>query len=295
MSREKGNTRTAGMLGKAPAQPARPHLRLTAAHLSGLPDPEASHDYGSGDYPMYGNDQYGDCVEAGLGHQVGQMTKYASGHEVLFTDDEILTAYSNITGFDPDEPSTDQGTYTQDAMAWWRKTGLQGHAIVLYAALDLADTKSLRQAIELFGGVGIGFNFPAYAMDQFNAGKPWDVQRKNGQLEGGHYVLATGYDSQYLKVKTWGAEQLMSWAFLAKYADEAWVVLDNEMVGSAGSFYPGVDLYRLGEDFSALTGQSNPFPEPQPDPGPIPDPVPVGPSGAAVAQAVRNALTDQGV
>lgn len=288
-------TSRTGKLGKLPAQPARPHLKLTAAHLAALPDPPDEVDHGQGTYPMYGNDQYGDCVEAGLGHQVGQYTLVSSGQEATFTDQQILGAYSAITGFNPDDENTDQGTYTQDAMTWWRKTGLEGHAIVLYAALDLANVKALKQAINAFGGIGIGFNFPAYAMDQFNAGKPWDVQKKNATIEGGHYVLATGYNAQYLKVKTWGAEQLMSWAFLAKYADEAWGALDDEMVGNAGSFLPGVDLYGLGEDFAALTGQSNPFPEPQPEPGPTPDPVPAGPSAAQVALAVRNTLTSLGV
>jgi len=178
-------------------------------------------------------------------------------------------------------------------MAWWRKTGLKGHAIVLYAALELSNVKAIKQAIDAFGAVGIGFQFPAYAMDQFNSHKPWTVQRANARIEGGHYVLATGYDSTYLRVKTWGAEQEMAWGFFSKYADEAWVMLDDEMVGSAGSFLSGVDLYGLGEDFAALTGQSNPFPEPAPSPGPAPGPV--GPSAAQVALEVRNALTRMGV
>lgn len=284
--------RVAGALGKLPAQPARKQLRLGPT-LSKLPDPPASMDYGAGEYPMYGNDSVGDCVEAGIGHQVGQMTLTSQGTEAMFTDTDIIGAYSAITGYKPGEPSTDQGTYTQDAMTWWRKTGLKGHQIILFASLDLTDTKALRQAIATFGAVGIGFNFPAYAMDQFNDGQPWTVQKKNGQIAGGHYVIATGYDDQYLLTKTWGTQQEMAWAFFAKYADEAWVVLDDEMVGPDGSFAAGVDLYGLGEDFAALTGQSNPFPEPEP--GPDPAPVPVGPSGSAVAQAVRNALAEMGV
>jgi len=282
--------RPGGKLGKLPAQPGRPHLKLTPT-LGQLPDPPAEVDNGAGQYPMYANDHLGDCVEAGLGHQVGQYTRVSSGTEVLFSDDQIIAAYSAITGYTPGDENTDEGTYTQDAMTWWRKTGLEGHKIVLFASIRLTDVKALKQAIWAFGGVGIGFNFPAYAMDQFNAGQPWDVQRQNAQIEGGHYVLATGYDEKYLNVKTWGAEQEMSWAFLAKYADEAWVVLTEEMVGAAGSFLPGVDLYGLGEDFSQLTGQSNPFPEPAPAPTPVPD----GPSGAEVASAVRSVLTELGV
>ena len=285
--------RAAGKYGKAPAQPARPHLKLAGERLAALPDPPAEVDHGRGEYPMYGNDRYGDCVFAGIGHQVGQITLTSSGSEAMFTDDDILGAYGAVTGFRKDDPSTDQGTYTQDAMSWWRKTGLKGHAIVLYASLELSNVKVIKQAIDVLGAVGIGFQVPAYAEDQFAAGEPWEVQRGNGQILGGHFVAATGYTATHLKVKTWGAEQLMSWKFFAKYADEAWVVLDDEMVGQAGSFLPGVDLYGLGEDFSALTGQSNPFPEPQP--GPTPDPTPAGPSAAQVALAVRNALTGLGV
>lgn len=285
-------TNRGGRLGKAPAQPGRAQVRLTARHLAALADPPASVDHGAGTYPMYGNDKLGDCVEAGLGHQVGQITRTSSGTEVLFTDDQIIRAYSAITGYKPGHENTDQGTYTQDAFAWWRKTGLEGHAIVLYASLTLTDVKTIKQCIDLFGGVGVGFNFPAYAMDQFNADEPWEVQKRNASIEGGHYVLATGYDATHLKVKTWGAEQLMSWAFFAKYADEAWVALDDEMVGPAGSFEK-VDLHGLGEDFAGITGQSNPFP----DPGPTPEPTPApgGPTAQAVALAVRNALTELGV
>jgi len=46
-------------------------------------------------------------------------------------------------------------------------------------------------------------------------------------------------------------------------------------VSQAGvaAFTDKVDLYGLGEDFTALTGQSNPFPDVQP-PAPTPDPTP---------------------
>lgn len=254
-------------LGKQPAQPARPQLRLTAGHLAALPAPPPSVDYGAGEYPVYGNDQFGDCVEAGLGHQVGQYTIHGLGREALFTDADILNAYGAITGFRADDPSTDQGTYTQDAMTWWRKTGLVSHKILMFASLDLTAVTTLKQAVTLFGAIGIGFNFPASAMAQFNAGTPWTVV-KGSPIEGGHYVIATGYNAAHLKVKTWGTEQLMAWSFFAAYADEAWVVITEEMASRAGITFSGIDLYALGQDFAALTGQANPIPGPAPGPAP---------------------------
>jgi len=280
-------------LGKLPAQPARPHLSL-ADHLTGEAAPPASVDFTAGTYPMLGNDNYGDCVEAGICHQVSEYTRDASGTEVTFTDDDALGLYSAITGFDKNDPSTDQGTYTQDAMTYWRKTGVKGHEVTLFASLKLADLASIKQAVATFGAVGIGFNFPESAMDQFDAGQPWTVV-KNSPIEGGHYVVAVGYDATYLEVLTWGAVQKMAWSFFAKYADEAWVVVTPEMVSQDGvaAFTDKVDLYGLGEDFAALTGQSNPFPDVQP-PAPTPDPTPAPGSLTAqdVANAVVEALTD---
>src|SRR5262245_36148446 len=143
---------TRAALGKAPAQPGRPQLHLLAGKVQ-LPAAPAAVDYGQGSYPMYANDQLGNCVEAGIGHQVGQISRISAGAEALFTDSQIIAAYSAMTGYKPGQPSTDQGTYTQDAMAWWRKTGLDGHAIVLYASLKLTDVPTLKQAVYAFGGI----------------------------------------------------------------------------------------------------------------------------------------------
>lgn len=277
-------------LGKLPAQPARPQLRL-AKLATALPSPPTTVNFYSDvtDWPMYGNDRYGDCVEAGTGHHEEQISRYGQGATVEVTDDAVLDMYSQVTGFNPDDPNTDQGTLVQDALAWWRKgSGLAGHAIVAYASVDPSNATEVKQAIATFGAVGVGFNFPAYAMDQFDAGKPWDVQKANATIEGGHYVIVVGYDGTYFYVVTWGAIQKMTPAFFRKYVDEGWVIIDDEMISTLSDF--GADLHAFGEEFADLTGQANPFPGSNPTPAP-PAPGPVDPTGAAVAAAVREALT----
>jgi hypothetical protein len=224
-------------LGKLPAQPARPQLRL-AEIATTLPAAPPSADFYTAvpAWPMYGNDRYGDCVEAGTGHHVEQITRYGQGATVEVTDAAVLGMYSAVTGFNPADPNSDQGTNVQDALTWWRKApGLAGHSITAYASVDLNNAVEIKQAIAGFGAVGIGFNFPAYAMDQFNAGKPWDVQKANASIEGGHYVIVAGYDATYFYVITWGAVQKMTPAFFRKYVDEGWVVIDDEMVSVLSS------------------------------------------------------------
>ncbi|MFI1166581.1 hypothetical protein ACH4UM_23995 [Streptomyces sp. NPDC020801] len=268
-------------LGKLPAQPARPHLRLSAVLRERLAAPPASMDWQDDriTWPMYGNDSWGDCVWAETGHAINQLTFYGSAAEVEPTDADILKGYSDVTGFNPNAGTpgnnpTDQGTYIQDAMKYWRTTGVAGHKIVAYASLDVSNLTEIKQAIALFGSISIGINFPNTAMDQFDNGQTWDIVR-GAKVEGGHCVLAGAYDKDGVGIVTWGAETKMTWRFWKKYVDEAWVVLDADGMKKAGVYFTGApSFYALGQQFTELTGETNPIPAPQPTPTPVPSPPP---------------------
>lgn len=277
--------RVAGRLGKLPPEPDRPRLRLQLPTRTVLARP-SSRDYLSAveDWPMYGNDFYGDCVFAEQGHHVETITRYGQGATVKVTDGDVLAAYSAVTGFDPANTETDQGTIMQDGCDYWRKTGIGGHRIVAFAAVNHTDLDQVKAAINVFGSVAIGFSFPAVAMDQFNNGQPWRVVASDGGIQGGHAVQVGAYDdaTAMFKVTTWGAVQEMTAEFFARYVDEAWAVISQEWLDANGRSPEGRDLYGLGEDFSVLTGQPNPFPAPpvvvEPPvvvpPTPYPDPPP---------------------
>jgi hypothetical protein len=265
-------------LGKLPAQPARPHLKLQTALVNiPLPAPPETVDWHSAipDWPVYGNNIYGCCVWSAIGHEIQQKTQYATGDDVQVTTADLLTGYSVVTGFNPNDPRTDNGTYVQDALKYWRTQGIGGaHRIILYAEVQVGDLNEVKQAVQLFGDLHIGFSFPESAMSQFNNRQPWTVV-PGSTIEGGHAVTVVGYDTEYLYVVTWGAVQRMSWAFFQAYCDEAWCVLTPEWINketntSAG----GIDLYSLGQSFQALTGEPNPIPIPEPGPSPVPELVP---------------------
>jgi hypothetical protein len=262
--------------GKRPAQPARPHLRLSAALTGPLPAPPSAVDYSHvSTWGMLGNADVGDCVEAYMGHAVEQATAYTSIEQSV-SDSATIALYSAITGYNPNDPGTDQGTLMQDAFSFWRKRGIfGGHVIAAYAAVALTDWAEIGNAVDLFGHVALGFNFPQSAMDQFNAGEPWTVV-PGSPLEGGHCVMLVGYDPDWLYVVTWGRVQKMARAFWEKYTDEAWVVVtrDTITVQGANAFGGVLDLAALGAAFAALTGDPNPFLGPTPVP-PAPSPVPV--------------------
>jgi hypothetical protein len=289
--------------GRRHAQPARPQLRLRDYLTTALPTPPASVDWQSRvtSWPMYLNDRLGCCTCAAVGHMIQAETTYGQGSTVTVSDQDVLAAYEAAGHYNPADPGTDQGAYIQDVLGYWSKTGMAGHKILAYASVDVANPTEIRQAIDLFGSVDIGFNFPASAMDQFNAGQPWDVV-KGSQIEGGHCVPVGAYATDgTLSCVTWGAVQKMTAAFWKAYVDEAWVVIAPDWISAKGVDPQGLNLYQLGQDYSALTGRPNPIPAPpQPTPTPTPSPTPSptpGPSAAdtAFAKAAHTWLAAKGL
>ena len=299
MPKSRSTPMTTRPLGKLPAQPARPQLRASAL-LAAQPAPPASVDWQSDaiTWPMYGNADWGDCVWAETGHAINQLTFYGASVEAEPTDADILKGYSDVTGFDPNagppgSNPTDRGTYIQDAMKYWRTTGIGGHKIVTYASLDVHNLTEVKKAIAQFGSISVGLNFPDSAMDQFNADEIWDAVR-GAHVEGGHCVLVGAYANGTFGLVTWGAGTTMTEAFWRRYVDEAWVVLDADGLNRAGAYFAGApSWYDLGQEFAALTGDPNPIPQPSPTPGPTP--APPGDADRTFAAAVHAWLAAKGL
>jgi hypothetical protein len=224
---------------------------------------------------MYLNDREGDCTIAEQGHAIQIFTTYGAGHEIRVTDSDVQKVYSAISGYDPKTGANDDGCVIQDTLNYWRKNGLGGHKILAFAEVDVNDRDQVNAALNIFGSLDIGFDFPASAMDQFNNGEIWDVVPGGSPIEGGHAVAVAAYKAPNgnFRVITWGAVQEMTQAFWDRYVTEAWIVISNEWLDATGHSPGGIDLYGLGEDFSALTGNPNPFPAPIPAP-PVPNPTP---------------------
>src|SRR5205807_10604879 len=105
-------------------------------------------------------------------------------------------------------------------------------------------------ATYIFQTVGIGIEFLGSAMDQFNAGEPWDVVQ-GASIEGGHYVPLVGVNGN-LQVVTWGALQQMTQAFFEKYCDEAWAYVSVEDLDGKGLDPEGFNVEQLQADLAGL-------------------------------------------
>jgi hypothetical protein len=171
------------------------------------------------------------CVFASSGHAT-MVQSALSGKLIMPTTDQCLKAYSAVTGFNPNDPNSDQGAVEVDALNWERRHSLAGTKVYAFARVDPHDHALLRACAYYFGGVWFGINLPISAQNQ--VGKVWDVTDPSlsGDAEpgswGGHAVFAPKYDPDSLTCMTWTVKQPMTNAFIDAYADEAWVRLPSE-------------------------------------------------------------------
>lgn len=180
-------------LGKKPARSGAIKLRFAAyADVAALPTPPAvfGHEGLISSWPMLANDRFGDCVWAGAAHETMLLAKEA-GNTVTFTDADVLCDYATVTGFNPSDPSTDEGTDLQVAASYRRKTGIidatgHRHTVASYLALEPGNIQHILLAAYLFV-CGVGLQLPSAALDQAAKGQVWDVV-PGSPNEGGHYV-----------------------------------------------------------------------------------------------------------
>jgi hypothetical protein len=193
---------------------------------------------------VLGNDQVGDCAEAAALHLI-QAQQANVGNVVTPTTEDAINLYSAVTGYNPNDPSTDQGTVYTDLLTYWKKTGITIgstlHKIVGFAALDISSIAQLRYAAYTFGGILLGLNLPAQCENDtsnwnFGAGL---------QVAGGHAVPQLGEGSVGGKLDSWGIEIPFSWPFMAAYLDEAYVVVSPDWLSAQQKSPTGLDLNGL--------------------------------------------------
>lgn len=255
--------RTPGKRGRLPRDPARFAPRLEdyvhgPLRAAGLPPASGAIDRCSqvSDWPMYANDQIGDCTIAGAAHMFAAMCVYAGYPEPEFSDQEIITAYSAVSGYDPVTGANDNGADMQTVLEYLKNTGMtdttgKTHKVAGYAAFgNPADEVLLAQVLNTFGSVYVGVNLPQSAEQEFAGGRPWDWQ-PSSPIAGGHCIAlqerAVG-GTGVLRYVTWGAVQRTTRGFQRHYAEEAWAVVSADWIAANGTTIEGLGLEQLLSD-----------------------------------------------
>ena len=238
-----------------------PRTLLLASYLTtSLPQPPDSYDVGTKvqSWGMMENDQIGDCTCAAAGHLIMEWTANAKARMVTPADKQIVAAYSAITGYNPATGANDNGAQEIDVLNYWRQTGIAGHKISAYMALEPSNHNHIMDSVYIFGGCYIGVQLPKSAQAQTQNHQPWSVPPGGTTGDGapgswgGHAVPVVAYDARYITVVTWGALQQMTWTFWAAYCDEAYAILSNDYLTGRKANPEGVKLEQLQEDLADL-------------------------------------------
>ena len=209
------------------------------------------------DWKMLGNDLIGNCTCAAAGHSEMLWTSQAS-QEFIPTDADILTAYQAVSGYDPSKTDsdgnnpTDTGADMLTVQNYWRNTGIAGHKIGAYAALNVAKLDEFRASVYLFGASNIGIQMPQSAMDATNSGTIW-TELGDTDIVGGHDIILVAYDANGFWSITWGQKQYMTNEWLLGYTDEAYCPFSQDFInGTTGVSPSGFNMQKLQEYLASL-------------------------------------------
>jgi hypothetical protein len=203
-------------------------------------------------FGMLGNDTVGDCVIAYMLHQIMIWNSVAhAGSPVSFTTEQALATYSAITGYNPNDPSSDQGTDPDTALDWWKKNTLFGHKINGYVNLDLSNIDQLKFAIYTFGGIGFSFSVPAYIMS-IPGGQSWS-QRPGADtsIQGGHQVGIMDYGRNGFRENCWDTTNTFDPDFIGSFGMAAQAVVSEDWIKQSGTSPSGLDLNDLLADLQS--------------------------------------------
>jgi hypothetical protein len=206
---------------------------------------------------MLANDSLGDCAEAAAGHAEEVWSAREAG-QVALTDAQAIAMYSAVTGYNPDDPNSDQGTVLLDLLNDWCKTSYYVSAISAYVEIDATDVRQHQLAIDLFGVSYIGVELPNSVLPNNGVIVPWTVDPATGgenapNPDNGHCIVLTGYDiaQEMFWGMTWGAIVAVSFAFVEGCCDEAYGLLSPQWL-EKGKSPTGFDLAQLTADLAAL-------------------------------------------
>lgn len=248
------------MLGKKAARFDKRTLKLSRYLAPHLRDrPEVS-DWAAKvpNWPMYLNDQIGDCAIAMVAHARQSWTGN-DGTIVTPSDQEVIDGYSHVGGYRPGNPHTDQGCVMLDVLNSWNHDGLCGGHIRAYAQIHPGDVETSLTGCHYFGGLMMGVQLPlAVQGNDTEWLAPSDPAQMVGEWAkgswGGHAVFGSGYDvtRQRLQFVSWGKVMEMSFNFLAAYADEVYVCVSADYLGPDFTAPSGIDMNLLLADIGAI-------------------------------------------
>lgn len=185
---------------------------------------------------MWGNDSWGNCVKVAEANEIIRLERLEQRRTLPITEQMVVDAYKAQTGSVSPGDANDHGLVMLSNLRLSRTQGFRvktrDYTIAAFGELDPQDGQMLRAGVFLLHGVQFGFALPKAAQRMSTV---WDCpaplayndpEWKPGSW-GGHAVFSKRYDDGGMEVITWGKKVYVTNAFINRYADEAWAVVDN--------------------------------------------------------------------
>lgn len=191
-------------------------------------------------FPMDGNDTLGDCTIAAMAHAITTYRGLVGTKNIMSVQD-VEKLYFHLTG------GQDTGLNELDVLNFWQSNSISSDEILAFVKLDEKNHTHVQQAIQIFGGVYLGFQVQQNCVQEFDAHQPWTPGTLTND---GHAVFAVAYDQNDVTVLTWGNVQQATWAWWDECVDEAYAILPPE--ASNPAFAPGFNITQLKNDLAAV-------------------------------------------
>ncbi len=195
------------------------------------------------DYPMADNNSIGDCVLAGHIHLTQAVAQENGGTYTYPGDIATREEYFSLTG------GADTGLVEATFLQAAKNSPILGSQIDTFGVLDHTNIDEIKSAIYTFGGAFLGVQLPQSAQNQFPS--TWSVV-PNSPIEGGHCIVAIGYDTQFVYVVTWGTVVRCTWDWFTTYVEESYAVIYTEEVQKNRGPLDQLDIARLRADIASL-------------------------------------------
>ena len=207
------------------------------------------------------NDTLGDCTCAAFYHAL-QVWSFNTGKKIdTEPDKDVELLYEQACGYKPSQGGEGPGGNEQHVLTFVLKKGApygpagqQRHEIDAFVEIDVQNTDNIKRTINDCGVAYIGFNVPQYIMPPGQEPlSVWDVNPAgDNTIVGGHAVVLAGYNPQGARVISWGSYYTMTWAFFAKFVDEAYAIADPEWISVKKTTPGGLSLQQLEQAMQAL-------------------------------------------
>lgn len=208
-----------------------------------------------GSWGMLANDKVGDCTIASALHIIKAWLAYR-GVAYNPTDADAIAIYRELTGYDPADPSTDNGAALLDIAKAWRNQGILGHKIGAFMTIDPTNIDQVKLAIYMFGCVYAGVTITQMAQVEYERNAAWECTSPRfclARVMGGHAVPWVGYGEDFIQTVTWGKLISAKYAWVQKYSDEAIIPVGPEFVSKDRPAPNGFRLDQLLEAAQSFT------------------------------------------